>query len=40
MLPLKQPRLMELLELKVWVFKGEILDLEEAIVPKPVQSAN
>ena len=25
---------------KVWVFKGEILDLEEAIVPKPVQSAN
>ena len=25
---------------KVWVFKGEILDLEEAIVPKPAQSAN
>ena len=25
---------------KVWVFKGEILDLDEAIVPKPVQSAN
>ena len=25
---------------KVWVFKGEILDLEEAIVPKPGQSAN
>ena len=25
---------------KVWVFKGEILDLEEAIVPKSVQSAN
>ena len=25
---------------KVWVFKGEILDLEEANVPKPVQSAN
>ena len=25
---------------KVWVFKGEILDLEEAIVSKPVQSAN
>ena len=25
---------------KVWVFKGEILDLEEATVPKPVQSAN
>ena len=25
---------------KVWVFKGEILDLEEAIVPKPAQSSN
>ena len=25
---------------KVWVFKGEILDLDEAIVPKPAQSAN
>ena len=25
---------------KVWVFKGEILDLEEAVVPKPAQSAN
>jgi len=25
---------------KVWVFKGEILDLEDAIVPKPAQSAN
>ena len=25
---------------KVWVFKGEILDLEEAIVPKAAQSAN
>ena len=25
---------------KVWVFKGEILDLEEAIVPNPAQSAN
>ena len=25
---------------KVWVFKGEILDLEEAIVPKSVQSVN
>ena len=25
---------------KVWVFKGEILDLDEVIVPKPVQSAN
>ena len=25
---------------KVWVFKGEILDLEEAIVPKSAQSAN
>ena len=25
---------------KVWIFKGEILDLEEAIVPKTAQSAN
>ena len=25
---------------KVWVFKGEILDLEEAVVAKPAQSAN
>ena len=25
---------------KVWIFKGEILDLDNAIVPKQVQSGN